>query len=346
LGAREIKMNRSRSKDYAALLVAVKDRVRAAQLDALRAVNRELIGLYWDIGRMIVEKQKGRTWGKAVVENLAKDLRKEFPGVGGFSARNIWRMRDFYTTYIKNPKLPPLVAEISWSHNLVVLEKCKDDLEREFYIRSTRKFGWTKNVLIHQIENQTYKKTLLNQTNFAKTVPAAARAQAKLTVKDEYTFDFLELGDDHSERQLETALLGKVDRFLMEMGGLFAFVGRQYRLEAENKEYFIDLLLYHRKLRCLVAVELKIGEFLPEHVGKMQFYLAVLDDKVRLKEEAPSIGIILCKSKNKTIVEYALKQAHKPIGVAAYRVVTTLPKELKGQLPAPGEIAKLLEEVK
>jgi predicted nuclease of restriction endonuclease-like (RecB) superfamily len=237
------------------------------------------------------------------------------------------------------------VAEIGWTHNLVIMEKCKNDLEREFYLRMTRKFGWTKNVLIHQIENQTYEKTLLNQTNFEQTLPANIRDQAKLAVKDEYTFDFLELGDEHSERQLEQTILTKVEPFLQEMGGMFTFMGSQYRLEIDNEEYFIDLLLYHRRLKCLVAVELKIGKFLPEYVGKMQFYLAALDDKVRLPDENPSVGIILCKSKNKTIVEYALRESNKPIGVASYRIVSTVPQELKEQLPAPEQVAKLLEGV-
>ncbi len=250
-------------KDYAVLLNDIKQRIRSAQYEALKAVNKELISLDWDIGRMIVERQKGETWGKSVVERLARDLQAEFPGIGGFSASNLWRIKLFHETYAHNPKLAPLVREIGWSRNIIIMEWCRDDLEREFYIRMTRKFGWSKNVLIHQIENQSYEKTLLNQTNFEQTLPAEIRNHAKLAVKDEYTFDFLELGDEYSERQLEQAALAK----------------------------------------------------------------------------------ILCKSKDKTIVEYALRESNKPIGVAAYRMVTTLPKELRGQLPAPEQIAKLLEDV-
>jgi predicted nuclease of restriction endonuclease-like (RecB) superfamily len=328
---------------YGSLLGAIKQRIRSAQYEALKAVNQELINLYWDIGRMIVSRQQEKTWGKSVVEQLARDLQTEFPGVSGFSARNIWRMRDFYLTYHANEKLTPLVAEIGWTHNLVIMMKCKDDLEREFYIRMTRKYGWTKAVLTHQIENQTYEKTLLNQTNFSETLPAQFQDQAKLAVRDEYVFDFLELGDQHSERELEQAILARIDTFLRQMGGMFAFLGSQYRLEVGDQEFFIDLLLYHRKLRCLIAIDLKIGRFQPEYVGKMQFYLAVLNDQMRLEEENPSIGIILCKSKDKMIVEYALKDANKPIGVATYQIVSTLPQELQGQLPAPQEIAKLLE---
>jgi len=331
--------------NYVVLLNEIKQLIRTTQYEALKAVNKELISLYWNIGRMIVERQKKEKWGKSVVERLANDLRTEFPGIQGFSARNIWYMRNFHVTYAQNEKLQPLVAEIGWTHNLIIMERCKDYLEREFYIRMTRKFGWTKNVLIHKIENQTYEKTLLNQNNSKRTLPVEISSQAKLAVKDEYTFDFLELGDEHSERQLEQAILSKIEPFLHEMGGVFSFIGSQYRLEVSDKEYFIDLLLYHRHLKCLIALELKIGEFIPEYVGKMQFYLAALDDTVRMEDEKPSIGIILCKSRDKTIVEYALRESNKPIGVGAYRMVSTLPKELEGELPAPEQIAKLLEGV-
>jgi len=330
-------------KDYATLLAEVKERVRSAQYTALRAVNKELVGLYWDIGRMIVTRQQGVTWGKAIVQRLANDLQREFPGIKGFSASNLWRARLFHETYAASEKLAPLVREISWSHNLLILERCSDPLEREFYIRMTKKFGWSKNVLIHQIENQSYEKMLLGQTNFERTVTPEIRAQAKLAVRDEYIFDFLEMGEAHSERTLEQALISRVEDFLRALGGLFAFVGSQFRLEVSGKEYFIDLLLYHRRLQCLVAIDLKIGEFEPEFVGKMQFYLAALDAKVREPGENASIGIILCKEKNRTIVEYALHDARKPIGVATYRTFKTLPKELKGQLPAPEDIIKLLE---
>jgi predicted nuclease of restriction endonuclease-like (RecB) superfamily len=337
-------MNKLAKSDYAQLVKEIKERIRSAQYAALKAVNKELIALYWDISGMIVERQKGKSWGKSVVEQLAKDLQAEFPGIGGFSVSNLWRMKLFYETYAGDEKLAPLVREIGWSHNLIIFERCKDDLEREFYIRMARKFGWTKNVLIHQIENQAYEKTLLNQTNFAQTVPEKYRHQAKLAVKDEYTFDFLELGEEHGERELERALIARIESFLREMGGMFTFVGSQYRIEIDGQEYFIDLVLFHRILRCLVALELKVGAFQPEYVGKMQFYLAALDDLARLPDENPSIGIILCKEKNRAIVEYALRESNKPIGVARYRIVSKLPKELRGQLPSPEQIARLLEE--
>ena len=329
--------------DYAQLLAEVKERVRSAQYAALKAVNTELVGLYWDLGRMIVERQAGQTWGKAIVQKLATDLQKEFPGVGGFSASNLWRMRAFFELYRGLEKLAPLVREIGWSHNIAIMERCSDPFEREFYLRMTRKFGWSKNVLIHQIDNQSYEKSLSGQTNFDQTLTPELRVQAKLAVQDEYTFDFLELAEEHGERELERALITRVEDFLRAMGGRFAFMGSQYRLEVDGREFFLDLLLFHRRLRALVAIELKIGDFQPEFVGKMQFYLTALDRQVRQEDENPSIGIILCKEKSRTIVEYALHDATKPIGVATYQITKTLPKEFKGQLPKPEEIAALLD---
>ena len=247
---------------YPALLKEIKERIRSAQYDALKAVNKELISLYWDIGRIIVERQKGESWGKSVVIQLSIDIQNEFPGISGFSARNIWRMRFFYLTYKGNQKLSPMVAELGWTHNLIIMEACKDDLEREFYLRMTKKHGWSKGTLMDQIQNQAYEKTMLNQTNFELALPSGISNQARLAVKDEYTFDFLEMGDERTERQLEYAVLAKVEPFLREMGGLFSFVGSQYRLEVGDQEYFIDLLLYHRRLKCLVALELKTGKFI------------------------------------------------------------------------------------
>lgn len=332
-------------KDYSRTLEEIKNRVRAAQYEALKAVNYELIALYRDIGRIIVERQYEESWGKSVVANLAKDLQVEFPGMSGFSPQNLWYMRQFFMTYPDGSKLQPLVGEISWSKHLLIMAGCKDDSTREFYIRMTRKYGWTKNILALRIQDQTYEKTLLGQTNFKDTLPDSVKNQAALAVRDEYTFDFLEIGEEHSERELERALIARIEEFLREMGGMFAFMGSQYRLEIDGDEFFIDLLLYHRTLKCLVAIELKISAFKPEYVGKMQFYLAALDDRVRLPEENPSIGMILCREKNRAVVEYALRESNKPIGVAAYRTVRRLPAELKGKLPEPRQIERLLEAV-
>ncbi|RZK20626.1 MAG: DUF1016 domain-containing protein, partial [Flavobacterium sp.] len=304
----------------------VKAKVRQAQYDALKAVNIGLINLYWEIGKSITEKQN-LNWGKAVVPTLSAELQQEFPGVGGFSVGNLWLMAQFYTEYQKDENLVPLVREISWSKHITILKTCKDSLERQFYILSTKKFGWTKNVLVHQIENNTYEKYLLNQTKFDSTLPESIKNQAVLAVKDEYTFSFLGLADEHSERELENALVQNIRNFLLEMGHQFTFVGNQFKIEIEEKEYFVDLLLYHRQLQCLVAIELKIGEFIPEYKGKMEFYLTLLNEKVRMPNENDSIGIIICKEKNRTVVEYSLKTGNQPIGVASYNTSTQIPKD-------------------
>lgn len=332
-------------KNYKAFFTQVKKRISDAQYEALRQVNLQLIDLYWDLGKMIVSRQKKHNWGKAIVQSLSRDLQGEFPGMSGFSSQNLWYMRQFYLTYKGKKKLQPLVGEISWAKHLVIISRCKDDSEREFYIKMTKKFGWTKNVLIHQIDNQSFEKYLLNQTNFDKAVPVKYRNQAELAVKDEYTFGFLELGEKHSERELEVGLTNNIRRFLSEMGGHFAFIGNQFRIDVEGDEFFIDLLLYHRVLKSLVAIELKIGDFKPEYAGKMQFYLSALDDTIRLKDEKPSIGIIICKGKKRTVVEYALKDSKKPIGVSTYTIAKKLPDNIKKYLPSPKELREQLDKL-
>jgi len=338
-------MDKIPDSDYQSFVKKIKEKIHGAQLKAMRAVNRELLSLYSDIGKSIVEKQENLGWGKSVVENLSRDVQKAFPGIRGFSVDNLWRMRKFYLIYKENEKLAPLVQEIGWSHNIVVLEKCKDDLEREFYIRMTKKYGWTKNILIHQIEGQSYEKYLMNQTNFDKSLETKYRHQAKLAVRDSYNFDFLELGQDYDERELELGLIKNIRSFLLEMGGDFSFIGNQFKLELDGEEYFIDLLLYHRTLKCLVAIEIKTTVFKPEYTGRLQFYLAVLDDKVKRKGENPSMGIIICKTKKRTLVEYALRNTRSPVGIADYSLSKTLPKELKGLLPSPDEIIGSLSHI-
>ncbi len=309
----------------------------------MKIVNKTLINLYWGIGQEIYNQQREKGWGKSIIELLAKELKEEFPDVHGFSSSNLWRMRNFYVTYSNNENLALLVREISWSKNIAIMEKCKEQLEREFYIKMTKKYGWTKDVLINHIENKSYEKYLLNQTNFNETLPEKYRNQAKLAVKDEYIFDFMELSDKHSERELEENLLNNIRKFLEEMGGNFAFMGNQYHLKIGEEEFYIDLLLYHRSLKSLIAVELKIGDFKPEFIGQLQFYLTALDRQVKLEHENPSIGIIICKNKNRTVVEYALHNSNKPIGVATYQIRDTLPEQMKDLLPSPEEIKKRLE---
>lgn len=328
------------SPEYHHFLHDLKARIRQAQYEALKAVNHRQLELYWYIGQQITLKQAELGWGKSVVEQLAQDLQEAFPGEGGFSASNLWRMRNWVKTYVGKEKLAPLVREIGWSHNLAIMEKCKTDQQREFYLLMTRKMGWSKKVLIHQIENQTYEQYLLNQTNFDHTVPEKYRDQALLAIKDEYQFGLLGLANQHAEKELEDALVKNIRAFLMEMGSYFSFIGNQYRLTVEDKEYFLDLLLFHRKLKALVAVELKIGEFTPEMAGKMQFYLNVLNDQVREPDENPAIGIIICKAKNRTVVEYALQESKQPIGVATYRIAPTLPADWQQYLPTAEQLIK------
>lgn len=328
---------------YGDFLVEIKAQIRQRQLQALRAVNHELLDLYWWLGENISQRQTRQGWGKAVVENLARDLQAEFPGRNGFSVQNLWLMRQFFNVYSQKPKLQPLVREISWTKNLVILARCKDDLEREFYLRATARFGWTKNVLQHQVDNQSYAQYLNGQTNFDAAVPENIKAQALLAVKDNYTFDFLCLAEEHSERELEQALVRNLRGFLTEMGGAFTFVGNQYRLEVGGKEYFIDLLLFHRRLRCLIAIELKIGDFKPEHKGQIEFYLDALDNQYRFDGENPPIGIIICRSKTKTMVEYALRNMTRPLGIATYTVTPQLPASYRDDLPSPEQIAARLQ---
>ncbi len=330
------------TSEYAEFFAELKNTIRQKQLQAFRAVNKQLITLYWEIGKQIVLRQNKYGWGKSVVTLLAKDLQAEFIGVKGFSERNLWRMRLFYITYCDDKKLSQLVAEIGWSHNIIILEKCADNLQREYYLQMTRQFGWSRNILDHNIATATYESFLNNQTSFDKNLPDKYRNQAKLAVKDEYSFAFLELGIEHNERELEFKLINNIRQFLLEMGGYFTFVGSQYRVEVAGEEFFIDLLLYHRVLGCLIAVELKTGDFKPEYVGKMNFYLSALDAHVKLESEKPSIGIIICKNKNRTLVEYTLKDTNKPMGISTYHTTPSLPEKMTAVLPSTDEIIRCL----
>jgi predicted nuclease of restriction endonuclease-like (RecB) superfamily len=325
-------------------IIEIKERVRRAQYEAMKAVNTSLINLYWDIGKSLSEKQQ-ESWGKSIVPKLSEELQKEFPGTGGFSTTNLWLMLQFYNEYSSSEILHPLVGEIGWSKNVVIMNKCNDAQERRFYTLMTKKYGWTKNVLLHQIENKSFEKYLLNQTNFDKILPDELKNQAILAIKDDYNFELLDLADEHSERELENSIIKNIRTFLLEMGHNFAFLGNQYRLEVGGKEYFIDLLLFHRQLRCMVAVELKIGDFMPEYKGKMEFYLSVLNDKIKLPDENDAIGIIICKSKNRTIVEYSLKTSSMPIGVSTYSLTSKLPKEYAKLLPSPEEINEKINRI-
>ena len=323
----------------------IKTRIKASQYRALQAVNKEHIQLYWDIGQTIVERQEQYGWGKSIVEKLATELQKEFVGMNGFSARNLWRMRALYTEYVKSSILPPVVAEIGWTHNILILEKCKEEHQRFFYIEMTRRFGWSKTMLINAIDAHTYENTVINQQNFEDKLPKEQAQNAALALKDEYTFDFLNLTEPYNEAQLEQALVSNIRDFLATMGGDFTFVGNQFVVTVQEKYYEIDLLLYHRGLQCLVAIELKVEEFKPEFAGKMNFYLSALNAYHRKPHENPSIGIIICKSKKRTLVEFALQDIQKPIGIATYTLTDSLPKELAQFFPSSEAFIERIDNI-
>jgi predicted nuclease of restriction endonuclease-like (RecB) superfamily len=294
------------------------------------------------IGGLITKNQEKNDWGKAIVEKLSRDLKKEFPSRSGFSARNLWDMRRFYLEYKDNPILRQLVAEIPWGHNLLIMNKIKDEKEKEYYIKNTIENGWTRNVLNLQIKSNAYQRQVLSTKthNFNETLPKVMAEQADKTLKDVYMLDFLGITEPVLEREIENKMLEKVKETILELGYGFAFMGNQYKVSTETKDYFIDLLFYHRKLKCLVAFELKIGEFKAEYAGKMNLYLNLLDDKVRQPDEKNSIGIVLCAEKDSFEVEYALRGMEKPIGVAEYKLTRELPSELKGALPSREELEK------
>ena len=335
----------SQIDNYKQVLDTLKERVKQAQYQAFKAVNTELIRLYWDIGKTIVEKQQAYRWGETVIDTLAHDLQAAFPGVRGFSARNLRYMRKFFLTYQHEEKLQTLSAKIPWSHNVLIIEQCADNQEREFYLKSAAHFALSYRTLEKQLKSGEYQRFLGNQTNFPQTLPNTQADRALMAVKDDYNLDFLGLTDDHTERELEDALVANITQFLSEMGGYFTFVGRQWKVEVNAEEFFLDLLFYHRKLKCLVAVELKAGKFQPEYAGKMQFYLSALDDTAKLADENPSMGIIVCQSKDRTMVDYTLRDVHKPIGVASYNHyarLEDLPEQIAKYLPSPEDIQQRL----
>ena len=332
---------------YEEFLRALKERIRAAQVKAALAVNVELTQLYWEIGQSLWERQQSRNWGEAVIVNLAKDLQATFPGVEGFSRRNLYRMRAFYLAYHEDsPIVPQAVAQIPWGHNAVLLEKVKDAVERLWYAQQSVANGWSRNVLVHQIESRLYERQGKAITNFRRTLPALQSDLAQEIVKDPCNFDFLTLGNDAQERDLERGLLDHLRQFLLELGSGFAFLGSQYHLKVGGEDFYIDLLFYHIRLRCYVVIDLKRGKFQPEFAGKMNFYLAAVDGLLRHPEDAPSIGIILCKTKSQVIAEYTLQDMGKPIGVAEHRWTERLPEGLRDTLPTAQELEAELSGLK
>jgi predicted nuclease of restriction endonuclease-like (RecB) superfamily len=323
---------------YFELLNQLKERIRSAQLRAGLAVNRELVLLYWQLGREILARQNQRGWGAKVIDRLANDLRRAFPEMKGFSVRNLRYARAFAEAWPDEQIVQQLVAQIPWGHNVRILDYLKDPAEREWYIRQTIQHGWSRDILVHQIEGQLYRRQGQADTNFSLTLPPPQSDLARQVLKDPYNFDFLSLDQAAQERDLEKALVTHIREFLLELGAGFAFVGSQYPLEVDGRDFYIDLLFYHLKLRRYVVIDLKVGDFEPDFIGKMNFYLSAVDDLLRHEHDQSSIGIILCKSKSKTVVEYALRNSSTPIGVAIYNLTAALPDQVKGNLPTIEEL--------
>ena len=358
------------SRDYVEFVTELKQRIVSARLRAARAVNQDLVLLYWDIGRAILERQKSLGWGKSIVEHLARDLQAEFAGMEGFSARNLWYMRNFYAANtapkilqqfvaeLTAPGTPPpselegraklqqLVAEIPWGHHVLILNKIHEPGVRLYYLRAAAKLGWTRNVLLNQIKARAYERSLAagKTHNFPAVLPEYLAEQAEEALKSSYNLEFLGIRGEVKERKLEARLIERLREFILELGYGFCFIGQQYRLTLGRKEYFIDLLFYHRFLKSLVAIELKVGPFEPAHAGQMDFYLNVLNDKERGSSDNPSIGIILCAEKDNLEVEFALKTKTNPIGVAEYHLTEKLPKELRGKLPSERQLLAAVKE--
>lgn len=323
-------------ESYAEFLEQLKARILEAQIRAAAAANRELLHLYWQIGRDIVLRQEREGWGTAVIERLAGDLGRLFPGVAGFSARNLWRMRAFYLAYPSGFGISATaVAEIPWGHHVVLLEKLKDSDQRQWYARAAIENGWSRNVLVHQIEGNLHRRQGKALTNFQRVLPAPQSDLAQGSLKDPYLFDFLSLGSEAHERDLERALLAHVRKFLLELGAGFALVGSQYHLEVGGEDFYIDILFYHLELRCYVVIDLKSGPFQPEHAGKMSFYLSAVDNLLRKPGDGPTIGLILCKDQNRLVAEYSLQGLHNPIGLATYQL---MPEHLREVLPSPAQL--------
>lgn len=341
------------TKSYVLFLEALKARVRQSQLKASIAVNTELIQLYWDIGRLIVEKQEEEGWKTQVIDRLCKDLQNTFPGIEGFSRTNIFRMRSFYLAYARVPQAVGLLNElpigkIPWGHNVLIVEKIKDFQERLWYAQQVIEHGLSRTALEDWIKTKAYKRHGKAITNFKERLPAPQSKLAQEVLKDPYNFDFLMLESDYRETELEQGLIDHIQKLLLELGKGFAFIGRQYHLEIDGDDYYLDLLFYHITLRCFCVIELKNTDFKPEYAGKLNFYLSAIDDLLKQPTDNPSIGILLCKSKKMLKVEYALRDINKPMGVADYtiKLVESLPKELKSALPSIAEIESELENIK
>ncbi|MGL9779857.1 MAG: PDDEXK nuclease domain-containing protein [Wolbachia sp.] len=332
-------------KEYTEFLEQLKEHIATSRYRAALAVNSKLIVLYYHIGTEILKRQKEHGWGAKVIDQLSKDLRSAFPEMKGFSPRNLKYMRKFAEEYSDIEFVQEPLAQLTWYHNVTLLEKIESRETRLFYIKEAIEHGWSRNIMVMQIELGLHKRQGKAITNFKEKLPSPQSDLAHYTLKDPYIFDFLSIGKDAHEREVEKGLVGHMEKFLLELGEGFAFVGRQFHLDVGNKDFYIDLLFYHLKLRCFIVIELKDKDFKPEYAGKMNFYLSAVDDLLKHSTDQPSIGLILCKSKDDVLAKYTLKDINKPIGLAEYRITENLPEEVKTALPTIEELEAELSKV-
>lgn len=331
--------------EYYEWISHIKSKIHSAKNKIALSANSELLGMYWEIGKEIIEKQKKANWGSKIIERMAVDLKHEFPEIKGFSKRNIYAMRQWYLLYSHQFEiLPQVVAQIPWGQNRLIISKTKDINEALFYSQETLRNSWSRDLLEIQIEDKLYQRQGKAITNFDNALPEEQSSIAKNILKDPYNFDFLGLENDALERAIEDELTKHITEFLLELGKGFAYVGNQYKIEISETDYFIDLLFYHLELRCFVVVELKTGKFKPEHAGKLNFYLSAVDSQLKNETDNPSIGILLCKKKDKIEAEYALRDINKPLGISEYKLTEAIPENLKTKLPTVEEIERELIE--
>jgi predicted nuclease of restriction endonuclease-like (RecB) superfamily len=330
---------------YQPFLEQILTKIQSARYEMLKTVSKQTVELYWEIGKSVSQQMQDQGWGKSIVEQLSKDLQREFPGIKGFSASNLWRMKTFYETYKDNKKLAPLVREIGWIQNKLIFEKCKDDIQKEYYLKKTKQMGWSKLDLIDKIKSHHFENQALAQNNFNTTILDTLKAQVAWEFVDDYNIELISPDQPFSEKEIENTIVTNVVNFLADMGGSFAFVGRQYRLTIEEKEYFIDLLFFNFKLNCYIVFELKAREFQPKDMGQVQMYMQLINKQVKQEQHNRTIGIVICKDKNRTEVEYMLEQAKDPIGVATYNKYENLPKEYAKYLPSEEAIIKRLSNI-
>lgn len=331
-------------QDYSILVTDLKKRVAESRYRATLSVNKEMVLLYHHIGQQILKSQKEKGWGSKVIEKLSKDLRSTFPEMKGLSARNLKYMRKFAAEYKDFEFVQEVLAQLSWYHNITLIDKVLDRKEREFYIQKAIQNGWSRNIMVIQVETNLYKRQGGAVTNFDVRLSNSQSDLAKELIKDPYIFDFLSIGESAHEREIEKGLITHIEKFLIELGTGFAFLGRQYHIEVSKKDYYIDLLFYHVKLKSYIVVELKSKEFKPEYAGKMSFYLSAVDKTLKQKDDNPSIGLILCKTKDKILAEYTLQGTVKPIGISEYKLLEELPRKIKSTLPSIEELEKELSK--